>query len=299
MESPDRPARRGRGAAQGVGAAVHASAPRRGRARWSRPSTRPPLRRGDFTLGPVSLQVDARRADRHHRPQRRRQDDAAAAAARPAARPTTGTRQPRRQRRDRRDRPGPHRAAPRTCRSATRSRRVVPDLAPGRRAHPAREVRAQGRPGRPARSAGSRRASAPAPALALLQARGVNLLVLDEPTNHLDLPAIEQLEQALESYDGALLLVSHDRRLLDNVQPRPALARRGRHRHGPLSRAAGSSWAGLRPRRVARAPLPPRPRRRGGRRPGRGRSWRGSAASGRARRRWRRSRPRRACAAAR
>ena len=53
--------------------------------------------------------------------------------------------------------------------------------------------------------------------LALLQARGVNLLVLDEPTNHLDLPAIEQLEEALESYDGALLLVSHDRRLLDNV----------------------------------------------------------------------------------
>ncbi|WP_375433303.1 ABC-F family ATP-binding cassette domain-containing protein [uncultured Friedmanniella sp.] len=54
-------------------------------------------------------------------------------------------------------------------------------------------------------------------AMALLQARGVNLLVLDEPTNHLDLPAIEQLEQALDSYDGALLLVSHDRRLLDNV----------------------------------------------------------------------------------
>ena len=54
-------------------------------------------------------------------------------------------------------------------------------------------------------------------AMALLQARGVNLLVLDEPTNHLDLPAIEQLEQALASYDGALLLVSHDRRLLGNV----------------------------------------------------------------------------------
>jgi len=55
-------------------------------------------------------------------------------------------------------------------------------------------------------------------AMALLQARGVNLLVLDEPTNHLDLPAIEQLEQALEAYDGALLLVSHDRRLLENVR---------------------------------------------------------------------------------
>ena len=55
-------------------------------------------------------------------------------------------------------------------------------------------------------------------AMALLQARGVNLLVLDEPTNHLDLPAIEQLEQALASYDGTLLLVSHDRRLLANVR---------------------------------------------------------------------------------
>ncbi|MDF2442065.1 MAG: hypothetical protein JWR01_268 [Subtercola sp.] len=54
-------------------------------------------------------------------------------------------------------------------------------------------------------------------ALALLQARGVNLLVLDEPTNHLDLPAIEQLEQALEAYDGTLLLVTHDRRMLETV----------------------------------------------------------------------------------
>ena len=54
--------------------------------------------------------------------------------------------------------------------------------------------------------------------LALLQARGVNLLVLDEPTNHLDLPAIEQLEEALESYDGALLLVTHDRRMLENIR---------------------------------------------------------------------------------
>ena len=54
--------------------------------------------------------------------------------------------------------------------------------------------------------------------LALLQARGTNVLVLDEPTNHLDLAAIEQLEQALESYDGALLLVTHDRRMLANVR---------------------------------------------------------------------------------
>ena len=54
-------------------------------------------------------------------------------------------------------------------------------------------------------------------ALALLQARGVNLLVLDEPTNHLDLPAIEQLESALSSFPGTLLLVTHDRRMLEAV----------------------------------------------------------------------------------
>jgi ATPase subunit of ABC transporter with duplicated ATPase domains len=53
--------------------------------------------------------------------------------------------------------------------------------------------------------------------LALFMARGVNCLVLDEPTNHLDLPAIEQLEQALATYKGTLLLVTHDRRLLDAV----------------------------------------------------------------------------------
>ncbi|HXH36852.1 MAG TPA: ABC-F family ATP-binding cassette domain-containing protein [Plantibacter sp.] len=54
--------------------------------------------------------------------------------------------------------------------------------------------------------------------LAVLQATGVNLLVLDEPTNHLDLVAIEQLEEALESYEGTLLLVTHDRRMLDTVR---------------------------------------------------------------------------------
>jgi ATPase subunit of ABC transporter with duplicated ATPase domains len=53
--------------------------------------------------------------------------------------------------------------------------------------------------------------------LAAFAASGVNFLVLDEPTNHLDLPAIEQLESALEQFDGTLLLVSHDRRLLEQV----------------------------------------------------------------------------------
>jgi ATPase subunit of ABC transporter with duplicated ATPase domains len=54
--------------------------------------------------------------------------------------------------------------------------------------------------------------------LALLMATGVNWLVLDEPTNHLDLPAIEELERALEAYEGTLVLVTHDRRLLERVR---------------------------------------------------------------------------------
>jgi len=53
--------------------------------------------------------------------------------------------------------------------------------------------------------------------LALLMHSAANLLVLDEPTNHLDLPAIEQLEQALETYDGTLLVVTHDRRLAEQL----------------------------------------------------------------------------------
>jgi ATPase subunit of ABC transporter with duplicated ATPase domains len=72
--------------------------------------------------------------------------------------------------------------------------------------------------------------------LAILVARGTNLLLLDEPTNHLDLDAIEELERALAGYDGTLVVVSHDRRLLANLR----LDRR-------LEVVAG---------RVAEAPLP-------------------------------------------
>ena len=96
-------------------------------------------------------------------------------------------------------------------------RAAVPDLSPadartllakfGLRAQPVLRPAAPLSPG-----------ERPRAAVALLQGRGVNLLVLDEPTNHLDLPAIEQLESALDSYPGTLLLVTHDRRMLDAVR---------------------------------------------------------------------------------
>lgn len=54
--------------------------------------------------------------------------------------------------------------------------------------------------------------------LALLMVRRVNCLILDEPTNHLDLPAIEQIEQAVEGFGGTLVVVTHDRWLLDNLR---------------------------------------------------------------------------------
>jgi ATP-binding cassette subfamily F protein 3 len=56
--------------------------------------------------------------------------------------------------------------------------------------------------------------------LALLVASGANLLVLDEPTNHLDLESREALEVALEAFPGTILIVSHDRALLDAVPDR-------------------------------------------------------------------------------
>ena len=53
--------------------------------------------------------------------------------------------------------------------------------------------------------------------LAVLMAGGINCLVLDEPTNHLDLPAIEQLEAAVQDFEGTLICVSHDRWLLETI----------------------------------------------------------------------------------
>jgi ATPase subunit of ABC transporter with duplicated ATPase domains len=72
--------------------------------------------------------------------------------------------------------------------------------------------------------------------LAVQAARGAGCLVLDEPTNHLDLPAVEELERALSVYDGTLILVTHDRRFLEQVgvtrvvKLRPPKPARGRPR---------------------------------------------------------------------
>ena len=59
-------------------------------------------------------------------------------------------------------------------------------------------------------------------------ASDANVLMLDEPTNHLDLDAREALEDALTSFGGALLLVSHDRALLDAVGTRTVALEDGR-----------------------------------------------------------------------
>jgi ATPase subunit of ABC transporter with duplicated ATPase domains len=63
--------------------------------------------------------------------------------------------------------------------------------------------------------------------LARFAAQSVNCLVLDEPTNHLDLEAIEQLEQALAGYGGTLLVVTHDRRLLEALELNRAISSTG------------------------------------------------------------------------
>ena len=174
------------------------------------------VRRGSFTLGPDRRAGGLGRPRRDHRAERLGQDHAARRAARPDPR-RRGLRRPRLGRARRRDRPGA-RAVPRSeplARAFGDAMADWPDSdvrtllakfgldAPTTRTGPADSLS----PGERTRAA-----------LALLQAREVNLLVLDEPTNHLDLPAIEQLEQALDTFGGTVLLVTHDRRMLDTVR---------------------------------------------------------------------------------
>jgi ATP-binding cassette subfamily F protein 3 len=63
--------------------------------------------------------------------------------------------------------------------------------------------------------------------LAILVASGANVLILDEPTNHLDIESREALEDALQAYEGSLLLVSHDRALLEAVGSRTVAVQDG------------------------------------------------------------------------
>ena len=94
-------------------------------------------------------------------------------------------------------------------------------------------------------------------ALALVVASGANLLVLDEPTNHLDLESRESLEVALDAFPGTVLLVSHDRALLD------AVAHRLLAIDGEGLESFDGGWAEYAKRReepaLAREPAAPRP----------------------------------------
>ena len=90
-------------------------------------------------------------------------------------------------------------------------------------------------------------------ALALLVASGANFLVLDEPTNHLDLESREALEAALEAFPGTVLIVSHDRALLDAVPDRiVAVEERS-------LRSYEGGWADLTRERSADVAAPPQP----------------------------------------
>jgi ATP-binding cassette, subfamily F, member 3 len=99
-------------------------------------------------------------------------------------------------------------------------------------------------------------------ALALVVASGANLLLLDEPTNHLDLESREALEAALEAFPGTVLLVSHDRALLDAVADRTLAIEDG------TIRSYEGGWADYVARRDALAareadpaPAEPKPRK--------------------------------------
>ncbi len=100
-------------------------------------------------------------------------------------------------------------------------------------------------------------------ALAIVVASGANFLVLDEPTNHLDLESRESLEEALEAFPGTVLLVSHDRAVLDAVATRLLAV----EHHAVVSYPGG--WADyVRAQETEEAaPPPPKPKRERPKRP--------------------------------
>jgi ATP-binding cassette subfamily F protein 3 len=103
--------------------------------------------------------------------------------------------------------------------------------------------------------------------MAILVASGANVLILDEPTNHLDLESREALEDALRAFDGALLLVSHDRALLDAVGTRTVAIEEGRLHSYP---GGWADYVGVRDERLSAAKSTTRsiPGRQSGRRAG-------------------------------
>ena len=95
-------------------------------------------------------------------------------------------------------------------------------------------------------------------ALAIVVASGANFLVLDEPTNHLDLESREALEAALDAFPGTVLLVSHDRALLDAVAGRLLAVENGRIVSYP---GGWADYARSQDAEVAAPPVPAAPKR--------------------------------------
>ena len=96
--------------------------------------------------------------------------------------------------------------------------------------------------------------------LARLVASGANVLVLDEPTNHLDVEACEALEAALDAFDGAILLVSHDRALIDAIADETLSIERGTlvRRDGDYEDFLEATDGGVREKTVVKKAAPPR-----------------------------------------
>ena len=100
--------------------------------------------------------------------------------------------------------------------------------------------------------------------LAKMVATGANLLILDEPTNHLDVEACEALEAALDAYDGAILMVSHDRALIDAVAQETLSIETGTliRRDGDYEDFLAATAGGVREKTVKKsAPAAPKPKR--------------------------------------
>ena len=90
-------------------------------------------------------------------------------------------------------------------------------------------------------------------ALAMLLVQEWDALILDEPTNHLDLDAIAYLEEWLANYRGGLILVTHDRHVLDRVTNKVLEIDRGKaYMHVPMGKTAGSGYAAYLAARIER-----------------------------------------------